>query len=111
MIVNLIGEAYDLHQRLEGRYILGTNQVNDKACWIHQQNSSYAIWYDPKFRAWRIGENLGGTYSRLKTSDDAIGPLEASTWKYCIGSGVWIESTNLVSLSVGKDFQFVCLST
>ena len=101
LIVNLKGAAYDTHHILGGTYILRPNQVNDKAHWIKQEDSK-AIWYDKEFRTWRIsdGDGLGGTFSGLKTSDNAIGPHVAN-WKYCSNSfdGGWSETTDLVMLA------------
>ena len=98
--MQLKGAAENAQSKRAGTYILGPslNQINDNVHWIQEEGTN-AIWYDKEHKTWRIGpvDELGGTRSVLKTSDDAIGPHVAKAWKYYENG--WIETTDLVKLS------------
>ena len=93
IFVKLNGEVKDVHSSKEGSYILGTNLVNGKAYWIH--NDSNAIWCDKGYGYWFIGkiENLGSSKASMYSPDDSVGPLESTYWIY--SNDGWHGSTDV----------------
>ena len=95
LTVTLDGGAKLAHSNREGHYILTSFPVNGKQCWIQEQGSN-AIWYDKKFRNWKMGDkkhNGTSTCSLLSTSD-ALGPEKATTWEYWNDDGGWLTTSN-----------------
>jgi hypothetical protein len=102
LIVTLDGNAKLAHSIREGHYILTSIPVNGKQCWIQEQGSN-AIWYDKKFRNWKIGgkKHNGTSTSSLYSTNDALRPEEATTWEYWNDDGGWLTTSNMfVSLSM-----------
>ena len=100
--VKLNGDAKLAQGSSEGYYTLNSTPVNGKQNWIHVQGS-VAIWYDQKFKNWKIGpeKNLGTSRCYLKSTNDAKRPEEATTWKYFTKGGKWLPTSNIFgSLSV-----------
>ena len=74
---------------VEGLYILGSKQINDKPYWI--QHKAYwmkergmAIWYEKEdgVENWNIGniEDLGNSAAIMYSSGNSVGPHEQSIW-------------------------------
>ena len=98
------GAANDVHSSRGGIYILGSNQVNGKVHWI-QEGGLNALWYDNK--NWKIGliKNIGSGICGIYSKDNSVWPHENTSWKY-MKDGKWIETTDLIILSVpGTYFQ------
>ena len=95
MIVALDGGTKLIHSTREGHYILTSIPVNGKQCWIQEQGS-HAIWYDKKFRNWKIGskKHRGTSICSLHSTNDALGPEKATTWEYWNDDGGWLTTSN-----------------
>ena len=113
IIVKLKGAAKHAQSSYEGIYNLGTNLVNAKAYWI-QEGGSKALWNDKKTKHWRIGKSkhLGNSSGhRIYSPDKAVGPLEATTWKYykkyTFGKHGWIKAGADIVIAQGTYFDTV----
>ena len=93
--MKLKAAAKDAQSFTEGIYILGSNQVNGKAYWLHK-NGSCALWYENE--NWNIGgiENLGSDLVAIYSLDDSVAPHKATTWIYHTDDDEWIETNDLV---------------
>lgn len=104
LTIRLTGEAQKFQQTKQGIYILQPNHINGKKYWL-QPGGPNAIWYDKENpdQGWNIGPigNLGSSIASI-VSEDSIGPLEATTWKYHdVMDDEFIEASNQITLSAG----------
>ena len=101
LLVTLNGAAKDTQSGVEGIYSLGSEFVNGKAYWL-QEGCLNVLWYD-NYERWIIGDiiyigrDTSFSYVEAWTTDDSVGPLEATTWEYF--EDEWIEATDLIILS------------
>ena len=77
LTVTLDGGAKLAHSNREGHYIL-----NGKQYWIQDQGSN-AIWFDKKFKKWRIGDvkHNGTSTSSLYSTFDGLGHGGLYRWR------------------------------
>ena len=96
LIVRLDGDAKLAHGSKEGHYTLASTAVNGKQYWIQDQGSN-AIWYDKKFKKWRIGDKQynGTSTSSLHSTDDALISEKATSWNYWNEDGGWMSTSNM----------------
>ena len=96
LIVTLDGDAKLYHSNREGHYILTSTPVNGKQYWIQEQSSN-AIWYDKKFRNWKIGDkkHSGTSICSLHSTFDGLGPETTTTWKYWNDDRGWRSTSNM----------------
>ena len=96
MTVTLEGGAKSTHSNRQGLYTLTSILVNGKQYWIQDQGSN-AIWYDKKFKKWRIGDKQhnGTSTSSLHSTDDALVPEKATAWNYWNEDGGWMSTSNM----------------
>ena len=102
MLVTLHGDVKGRHSKLEGHYILQTDPVNEKPCWVNEGGT--AIWYHKhKTGYWRIEhiKNLGTVISGICSPDDVEDPLQALTWEYYDGD-YFIESKDILVTRPGN---------
>ena len=104
LTIRLTGEAQKFQRTKQGIYILQPNYINGKKYWL-QPGGPNAIWYDKENpdQGWNIGPigNLGSSIASI-VSEDSIGPLEATTWKYHdVMDDEFIEASNQITLSAG----------
>ena len=94
LIVTLDGDSKLFHSNREGHYILTSTPVNGKQCWIQEQGSN-AIWYDKKFRNWKMGDKKhnGTSTCSLHSTSDTLGPEKATTWEYWNDDGGWLTTS------------------
>ena len=91
LTVTLDGGAKLAHSNREGHYIL-----NGKQYWIQDQGSN-AIWFDKKFKKWRIGDvkHNGTSTSSLYSTNLALVPENVTAWKYWNDDGGWMSTSNV----------------
>ena len=107
LLVTLNGAAKDAQSGVEGIYSLGSKLVNGKAYWL-QEGCLNALWYTKDYDRWNIGDiidigkiDTSSAYAEAWTTDDSLGPLEA-TWNfYKDKNGKWIKATDFIILSPG----------
>ena len=92
--ITLDGGAKLARGPTEGYYTLNSID-NENPNWIQVQGSC-AIWYDKKFKNWKIGgrENLGSSICFLKSTKNTKRPEEATTWMY-FKDGGWRPTSNI----------------
>lgn len=106
LLVTLNGAAKDAQSGVEGIYSLGSEFVNGKAYWL-QEGCLNVLWYDKDYKVWNIGDIIYfGTSASLafvwaRTTDDSVGPLEATWNSYKDKNGKWIQATDFIILSPG----------
>ena len=75
---------------VEGLYILESNKINGKPCWIQDkaywlEKRGMAIWYEKEggFENWNIGDidDLGSS-TVIMYSSSSLGPHTSNTWNY-----------------------------
>ena len=75
---------------VEGLYILESNKINGKPCWIQDkaywlEKRGMAIWYEKEggFENWNIGDidDLGSS-TVIMYSSSSLGPHTSTTWNY-----------------------------
>ena len=96
MTVTLEGGAKSAHSNRQGLYTLSSILVNGKQYWIQDQGSN-AIWYDKKFKKWRIGDKQynGTSTSSLHSTDDTLISEKATSWNYWNEDGGWMSTSNM----------------
>ena len=99
--VTLKGDVKASHPSKEGAYILAHDLVNERANWIQEKGGGNAFWCNDK-RHWNIGPKekrgtrLAGIYSN-NPDDEAVGPLEATNWKWLEkNSRTWISTSDII---------------
>jgi hypothetical protein len=95
----------------EGYYTLNS-MGNEKQNWIQVQGSN-AIWYDTKFKNWKVGdrEDLGSSTCYLTSTNDAMRPEKAGPWKcYLTSTNDAIRPEEAITSKYGKNGDWVLTS-